>query len=120
MDVREYTKAVVALAAAAAAAVATAVGNGTLDQLDGSQWVGVALTVLGGAAVTWFVENVQGVAGGIIKAVIGGSTAFLTALQVAYQNDGVISQGEWLTAIGALLVALSAVYQFRNVPPSNA
>jgi hypothetical protein len=115
-----YVKAIVALIAAVATAVATAVGNGSLDDLAGADWVKIALVVLGGAAVTWFVENVPGVAGGIIKAVIGGATSFLTALSVAYENDGVISQGEWLTAIGALLVALSAVYQFRNVPPSGA
>ena len=115
-----YVKAIVALVAAIATAVATAVGNGSLDDLGGAEWVKVALVVLGGAAATWFVENVPGVFGGVIKAVIGGATAFLTALSVAYENDGVISQGELLTAIGALLVALSAVYQFRNVPPSGA
>jgi hypothetical protein len=115
-----YAKAIAALVAAALAAVATAVGNGSLDDLDSNEWIKVALVVLGGGAITWFVENVQGVAGGIIKAVVGGATAFLTALSVAYENDGVISQGEWLTAFGALVVALSAVYQLRNVPPSGA
>lgn len=116
----EYTKAIVALAAAVLAAVATAVGNGTLDDLSGDDWIKVALVILGGGALTWFVENVQGVAGGIIKAVVASATAFLTALSVAYENDGVISQGELLTALGAALIALSAVYQLRNVPPSNA
>jgi hypothetical protein len=115
-----YTKAFVALLAAIATAVATGVGNGELDDLDLGQWIGVGLVILGGGAITWFVENVPGVAGGIIKATIGGVTAFLTALQVGYQNDHVISQGEWLTAVGALFVALSAVYQLRNVPPSGA
>jgi hypothetical protein len=115
-----YVKAIVALLAAIATAVATAVGNGSIDDIDGAGWVKIALVVLGGGALTWFVENVPGVFGGVIKAVIGGATAFLTALSVAYENDGVISQGEWLTAIGALLVALSAVYQLRNVPPSGA
>ena len=115
-----YIKAIVALVAAVATAVATGVGNGELDDLSGQDWVKIALVVLGGTALTWFVENVPGVAGGVIKAVLGGATAFLTALSVAYENDGVISQGEWLTAIGAALVALSAVYQLRNVPPSGA
>lgn len=116
----QYVKAIVALVAAAATALAVAVGNGEIDDLDGAGWVKVALVVLGGTAATWFVENVPGVAGGIIKAVLGAATAFLTALSVAYENDGVISQGEWLTAIGALLLALTAVYQLRNVPPSGA
>lgn len=115
-----YVKAIVALVAAAATALATAVGNGALDDLSTNDWIKVALVVLGGTAATWFVENVPGVAGGIIKAVLGAATAFLTALSVAYENDGVISQGEWLTAIAALLIALTAVYQLRNVPPSGA
>lgn len=116
----EYVKAIVTLIAAAVAAVAAAVGNGQLDDLDGAAWVKVALVVLGGTAATWFVENVPGVAGGIIKAVLGAATAFLAVLSTGYENDGVISQGELLTAIGALLVALTAVYQLRNVPPSGA
>jgi hypothetical protein len=115
-----YTKAFVALLAAVITAVATGVGNGELGDLDTGQWIGVALVILGGGALTWFAENVPGVAGGIIKAALGAATAFLTALQVAYQNDHVISQGEWLTALGALFVALTAVYQLRNVPPSGA
>lgn len=115
-----YTKALVALLAAVATAVATGVGNGNLDDLDTGDWIKIALVILGGSALTWFVENVQGVAGGIIKAVVASATAFLTALSVGYENDHVISQGEWLTAIGAAFVALSAVYQLRNVPPSGA
>lgn len=116
----EYVKAIVTLLAAGFAAVAAAIGNGQLDDLDGAAWVKVALVVLGGTAATWFVENVPGVAGGIIKAVLGASTAFLAVLSTGYENDGVISQGELLTAIGALLLALTAVYQLRNVPPSGA
>ena len=116
----EYVKAIATLIAAAIAAVAAAVGNGQLDDLDGAAWVKVALVILGGAAATWFVENVPGVAGGIIKAVIGASTAFLAVLSTGYENDGLISQGELLTAIAALLGGLTVVYQLRNVPPSGA
>jgi hypothetical protein len=116
----EYVKAIATLIAAATAAVAAAIGNGSIDDLDNEAWVKIALVVLGGTAATWFVENVPGVAGGIIKAVLGASTAFLAVLSTGYENDGVISQGEFLTAIGALLVALTAVYQLRNVPPSGA
>ena len=117
---QEYVKAIVTLIAATVAAVAAAVGNGALDDLDGAAWVKVALVVLGGTAATWFVENVPGVAGGIIKAVLGASTAFLAVLSTGYENDGVISQGELLTAIAALLGALTVFYQLRNVPPSGA
>jgi len=118
--VQEYVKAIVTLLAAAVAAVASGVGNGELGDLDGAAWVKIALVVLGGAAATWFVENVPGVAGGIIKAVLGASTAFLAVLSTGYEGDGVISQGELLSALAALLVALTAVYQLRNVPPSGA
>ena len=120
MAIAQYTKAIAALVAAILTALATGVGNGTLDDIDGQGWVKIALVVLGGSAATWFAENVEGVAGGVIKAVLGAATAFLTALSVAYENDGVISQGEYLTALGAALVALTAVYQLRNVPESGA
>jgi hypothetical protein len=116
----QYTKAIVTLVATALTAVATAIGNGSLDDIDGEGWVKIALVVLGSTAAVWFAENVPGVAGGIIKALLAAGTAFLVAVQAAYENDGVISQGEWLTAFGALLVALTAVYQLRNVPPSGA
>ena len=120
MDPREITKAIVTLLAAVAAALATGVGNGALDELDTGQWLGVALTILTGTAATWFAENIEGYFGGVIKAVLGAATAFLTAVQVGWQNDGIISQGEWFAAGAALFVALTAVYQLRNVPPSGA
>lgn len=107
-------KAVLALLAAIATAIATAIGNGSLDALSTREWIGVALIILGGTALTQFVENVVGVYMGAIKSIIGGVTAFLTALDVGYQNDGVISQGEFLTAVGALFVALAAVYQVSD------
>jgi hypothetical protein len=110
----KYAKAVVALIAAVATAVAAAVGNGQLDDLDGAGWVKVALVVLGGTAATWWTQNVPGLFGGVIKAVMAAATAGLTALSVAYENDGVISQGEYLTAVAATLVALAATYQVPN------
>jgi hypothetical protein len=101
--VQPYIKAVATLVATALTALATAVGNGSLDDIDGQGWVKLALVVLGSTAAVWFAENVPGAFGGVIKAVLAGSTAFLTALTAAYENDAVISQGEWLTAFGAAL-----------------
>lgn len=112
-------KAVVAFVAAVATAIATAVGNGSIDGLSTREWIGVALIVLGGTALTQLVENVLGAYMGAIKSIIGGVTAFLTALDVGYQNDGVISQGEFLTAVGALFVALSVVYQVTGSDDGN-
>lgn len=116
LNVSAYWKAALALLAAAVTAVATGVGNGSLDELDFGQWIGVALTILAGTAATWFAENVPGTAGGIIKAFLGAATAFLTAVQVGWQNDGVVSQGEWFAAAAAGLAALTVIYQVANKP----
>lgn len=115
----QYVKAIAALVVSVLTAIVAAVGNGSLDDLDGNAWVKIALVVVGGTGATWFVENVPGLAGGVIKAVLGTATAALTAWTVAYENDGVVSQGEWLTIIAAALTALTAVYQLRNYPPSR-
>lgn len=115
-----YTKAIATLVAAVLAALAAQVGAGSLDAIDGHGWVRIAVAVLGGTAVVWFVENVQGVFGGVIKAVVAGATAFFSSLATAYENDGLVSQGELLTAGGLAVAALAAVYQLRNVPPSGA
>ena len=115
-----YVKAIATLVATTITALATAVGNGSLDDIDGEGWVKLVLLVLGSTAAVWFAENVPGVFGGVIKAVLAGATALLTALTAGYENDHLISQGEWLTAIAAALIALTAVYQLRNHPPSGA
>ena len=115
-----YTKAIATLVAAVLAALAAQVGAGSLDEIDGQGWVKIAVAVLGGTAAVWFVENVPGIAGGIIKAFVAGATAFFASLATAYENDGLVSQGELLTAGGLAVAALAAVYQLRNVPPSGA
>lgn len=119
-DVQKYMKAIIALVAAIAAAIATGVGNGDIGNLSSSDWISIALVILGGTALTWFVENVPGVAGGIIKAFTAASTAGLTALQTGYLEDNHLSQGEVLTAVGAFLVALTVTYQVPNAPDSPA
>ena len=115
-----YTKAIATLIAAVLAALAAQVGEGSLDAIDGEGWVKIAVAVFGGTAAVWFVENVPGLAGGIIKAVIASATAFFSSLATAYENDGLVSQGELLTAGALAVAALAAVYQLRNVPPSGA
>ena len=116
----QYTKAIATLVASVLAVLASAIGAGSLDDIDTQGWVRIAVLVLGGTAATWFVENVSGVAGGIIKAIVATATAFLTSLQSAYENDGIVTQSELLTALSLALLALVAVYQLRNVPPSDA
>jgi hypothetical protein len=116
----QYTKAVVTLVAAALAALAAQVGAGEVSEIDGNGWVKIAVVLLGGTALTAFVENITGVAGGIIKAVLAAATAFFTSLAAAYENDGLVSQGELLIAGSLAFAALAAVYQLKNVPPSGA
>lgn len=53
------------------------------------------------------------------KAVIGALIAFLTALGTAL-TDGGISPSEWIAAVVAALVALSAVYAIPNKPKTGA
>jgi len=109
-----YLKAIATLVISILAAFVAGIGNGELGDLDTGGWVKVALVVLGGTGFTWFAENVTGVLGGAIKAFLGAATAGLTAWTVAYENDLVVSQGERLTIVIAVITALTAVYQLRN------
>ena len=119
-ELQKYAKAFTALVLAIITAIAAAVGNGALDELGTEGWVKVAIVILGGTALTQFVDNVLGAYGGAIKSMIGAATAGLTAWTVAYENDQpvqfVISQGEWLTVAIAVVTALSAVYQIPEPP----
>src|SRR5262245_28644432 len=110
-----YAKAIVTVVVTAVVAFSTALGPGdrSLDDLSGRDWVQIVLAVLASGGLVWFVENVPGVAGGIIKAAIAALTAGFTSLLVALQDD-VITQSEWLTALGAAIVASGFVYQIAN------
>lgn len=120
MDIRQYAKAAATLVAAVLAALAASIGGGEIGDIDGQGWVKLAVVLLTGTALTGFVENIPGVAGGIIKAVIGSATAFFTSLASAYENGGGITQAELLTAAALAVGALAVVYQLRNVPPAGA
>lgn len=123
-DVQSWAKAFTALILAVITAIAAAVGNGSLDDLNTGEWVKVAIVILGGSALTQFVENVPGVFFGVIKSLIGAATAGLTAWTVVYENDvpglHVVSQGEWLTVAIAVVTALAAVYQIPEPPKQPA
>lgn len=111
-------KAVVATVIALGTVLVTALGTSpqqNLSHFSGADWLKVIVAFLGTGAVTWWCQNIQGVAGGIIKAFVAGAGAFCTALITAYA-DQVITQGELLGAIVAGLVALAAVYQVPNLP----
>lgn len=108
----EYIKAGIALVVAIIAALTTAVGTGATDfsDIDTQTWLIALGTVLASGALVAFVENVDGLAGGIIKAVIGAFGAAIAALIPAL-DDRVLSTAEQLTAISAFVVGLSLVYQ---------
>lgn len=113
-------KAVMAIVVSAAGALVTALGTSpeqTLSGLSAKTWLVAIIAILGSGGFTWLAQNIPGVAGGIIKAVVAFLTAGLASLVVAL-NDGVITQAEWITAFSAAAVALAAVYQITNKPPA--
>lgn len=111
-----YAKALVAVLVAAAGALVTALGTSpeqTLSNLDTGTWLVAVGSVLGSGGIVWLTQNVPGVAGGCVKAVVAFLSAGIASLVVALQ-DSVVSQAEWLTAFGAAVVATGLVYQVRN------
>lgn len=117
-------KALAAIAVSAAAALVTALAgfgsDSTISDLDAKTWLISVGAILGSGGLVWFVENVHGVAGGIIKAVVGFLTAGIATLVVAL-DDSVVTQGEWLVAFIAAATATGFVYQLTNreTPPTG-
>jgi hypothetical protein len=118
-----YAKAVLALLIAIATAFVTALGTSpqqNLGHLGTYDWLKIIGSILASGAATWWATNVPGLAGGIIKAFLAASGAFVTALITAYA-DNIITQGELIGAISAALIALTVVYENPNtgapVPP---
>jgi len=114
----KYIKGVIALVLAILAALTTALGTGATDfgDIDTQTWLIALGAVLASGALVAFVENVPGVAGGIIKAVIGALGAFIAALVPAF-DDRVVSQLELITALSAFTAALALVYQIPEPEP---
>ena len=115
-------KAVVAIVVSAAGALAVALGAGNsagIGDLDLITWLGVAAAVLGSGGLVWFVENVPGVGGGIIKTAVAFLTAGVASLTAAL-DDNVITQSEWLVAFIAAITATGLVYQVTNSPARRA
>src|SRR5262245_45632975 len=114
----EYLKALLAVLVAVLAALVTALGPGDTDfsDLDTQTWLVALGSVLASGALVAFVENVPGLAGGIIKAVVGASAAAVSSLIVGL-DDHVLTRTEQVTALSAFVVGLSVVYQFANAEP---
>lgn len=113
-----YIKGFIALVVAVLAALTTALtGKTDFSDIDTRTWLIVVGTVLASGALTAFVQNVTGLAGGIIKAVVGAFGAAITALVTAL-DDQVLTQVEMLTALSAFVVGLSLVYEIPE-PGTN-
>lgn len=112
-----YSKAILATLVAIASALVTALGTSpqqNLSHFSAGDWWKVIGAIVASGAFTWWVQNVDGLAGGIIKAVAAAGGAFVTAMIAAYA-DNVVTQAEWIGTISAALVALLAVYQTPNI-----
>jgi hypothetical protein len=117
-----YAKAVLATIIAVATALVTALGTSpqqSLSNFDTKDWLTIIGAILASGAIVWWTENVPGLAGGIIKAVVASVGAFCTALITAYA-DNIVTQAELIGAVSAGLVALAAIYQVTNSARTTA
>jgi uncharacterized membrane protein YgaE (UPF0421/DUF939 family) len=103
-------KAVAMAVAAAVTALITALDDG---EIIPSELLTTGIAILGSAGVVWYVTNGPG--SEYAKAVVGAITAALTSLVVAL-GDNVITQQEWLIAIGAAIAASGLVALVPNQP----
>lgn len=117
---RESIKAFIALLVAVLAALTTALtGKTDFADIDTRTWLIVLGTVLASGALVAFVQNVTGLAGGIIKAIVGAFGATVASL-VTSLDDQVLTQVEMLTALSAFVVGLSLIYQVPEPAPQEA
>jgi hypothetical protein len=121
MKLDENYKALLAVLVSAAGALITALAttsSGNIGDIDLLHWLIALGTVVGSGALVWFAENIEGVAGGIIKSALSFLSAGIASLIIALDDD-VISQAEWLTAFIAAVLATGLVYQVPNAIPKT-
>jgi hypothetical protein len=114
-----YAKAILATIVATIGALVTALGPGShnLGDLTTQTWLVAVGSILSSGALVWWTEN--GPWHPYIKTVLASAGAFVTSLITAF-NDGVVTQGELLTAISAAIVATGLVMQAANTPAPPA
>lgn len=110
-------KAVMAVVVSTIGALVVALGTGNtgFSHIDTKTWLIAAGSVLASGGLVWFTQNIAGVAGGIIKAVMAFLTSGIASLIVAY-DDNILTRAEELSALSAAIVALGLVYQTANKP----
>jgi hypothetical protein len=118
-QVHGWVKAGVAVVLAVLGALTTAFATGatTVGDIDTQTWLIALGTVLASGALVAFVENIKGLAGGIIKAVIGAFGAAVASLVPAF-DDRVVSQLELVTAVSAFVAALALEDQVPEPEPT--
>lgn len=112
MHYSPFGKASLAVIVSAVGALVTALGPGNenLGDLSTQTWLVAAGTVLGSGGLVWIVDNITGIAGGVAKAILAFLSAGVPSLVAAF-DDGIVTQGEWLTAFSVAVVATGFVYQ---------
>lgn len=115
-------KAIVALVGVALASFATVIApnGGGLDDISTEGWLYIAGSVLGAGALVYLADNIPGVFGGAIKALIAGGGTFVASLTAAYQADQVLSSADYLLAASAAIAVLVGTYQVDEGPPPTA
>lgn len=117
-----YAKALVAvlLAFIGALVTATSVGDQSLGDLSTKDWVLAAGAAIASGGMVWLVGNIDGVAGGIAKAVSAAATAGIASYLLATGADSAggeaITSSEWLGIFSVAIVATGFVYQEKNDP----
>lgn len=105
-------KAIVGVIVAFCGAMITVLGPGneSIGDFTTQTWLVVIGTTLGSGALVFIVDNIHGVMGGVAKAVYSALSAGVPSLVAAF-DDGVITQGELLTAFVVAVTATGLVYQ---------
>lgn len=123
MNAGQSMKAIIAIVVSLVGALVTALSgfgsDASIGDLDAKTWLIALATVLASGGLTWWVENVQGVAGTAIKATVAFLSAGVASLVVAL-DDRAITQAEWLVAFSAAVLATGLVYQASGPKPTPA
>jgi hypothetical protein len=116
MNLGPYAKAVSGTVAAGFTAAIAALADGNVT---GTEWAGIAVTVLVAAAAIYAVPNFPSRARSYAKAITSGLVGGLGSLAIALTDGGGVSSAEWLTIAIAVLVGAGLVSQVPNAPVST-
>lgn len=108
-----YMKAILALLVSAGGAIVQALAftsSGDIGDVDAQHWLIALAFVLASGGLVYLVSNIQGVWGGVAKAVLALLSSGIASLVIAL-DDNLISQTEWITAFSAAILATGLVYE---------